>query len=213
MEDAQIAAWREIDGLVHGFGRRGSALPAHGLLWLLKQVHGAALVTPPWDAPPTADAAGAEAPGDRIGIQTADCLPILFADPMRRLVAAAHAGWRGTALQIGVTAIDWLVARGSRVEDLRVALGPCIGACCYEVGDELRAQFAAEDQPFFVVAGGPQPHLDVRGINERQLLARGVRQANIAHVAECTRCHPELYHSYRRDGATGGRMISWVGWD
>jgi YfiH family protein len=226
MEPARLSAWLELPGVVHGFGRRpdvsesreqtrarvAGGLRPSGHLQLLRQVHGTTLAVAPCADTPTADAAGAERPGVLLGIETADCLPVLFIDPRRRFAAAAHAGWRGTAAGIVRHVVDWLKERGSTPEDLRVALGPCIGPCCYEVGDDLRPQFAEEDRVFFRTEATGRPHLDVRAINERQLIAAGVPRANIDHVRECTRCRPDLYCSYRGEGAGTGRMISYVGW-
>jgi polyphenol oxidase len=226
MQDARVEKWSGTAGLVHGFGRKpaqaetreqtrtrvAETLRTHGDLQLLSQVHGTTLIVAPCDGAPTADASAAERPGVLLGIETADCLPALFVDPRQRRVAAAHAGWRGTAAGIVGRAVAWLAERGSAPRDLQVALGPCIGSCCYEVGDELRNDFAEPDRAFFVPGAQGRPHLDVRGINVRQLVAAGVPRENIAHVDECTRCRPDLYCSYRRDGRGAGRMISYVGW-
>jgi YfiH family protein len=227
MDDARIEAWQGVPGLVHGFGRRppqaeareatrarvAASVAPFGSLQLLKQVHGTALLAAPWDGTPEADAGAADRPGLLLGIETADCQPILFIDARRHRVAAAHAGWRGTAAGIAREALAWLQARGASLEDVQVALGPSIGACCYEVGDDLRAHFGAEDQGFFEVpAAGRRPHLDVRGVNERQIVAAGVPRGNVFHVRECTSCRPDLYCSYRREGTGTGRMISYVGW-
>jgi YfiH family protein len=228
MEDARISSWSAMPGLVHGFGRgtgeRGECrertrdrvrevLEPQARLMLMRQVHGTELALAPWAEPPAADAAGAEARGVALGIETADCLPVLFVDARTRRLAAAHAGWRGTAAGIVTRVVSWLVERGSSAADLRVALGPCIGACCYEVGDELRPQFEPEDRVLFRAGARGRPHLDLRAINERQLVAAGIRPEHIEHVAECTRCRPDLYFSFRRDGAGAGRMISYIGWE
>jgi YfiH family protein len=225
MEDARIAAWSTVPRLVHGFGRRAEHIETRdetrsrvaqarhedGRLQLLSQVHGTTLVVAPCADTPTADAVATVERGAILGIETADCLPVLFIDVRTGRAAAAHAGWRGTAAAIAGRVVEWFVARGSSPGDLQVALGPCIGPCCYEVGDELRPQFAEADRRFFVAGPAGRPHLDVRGINVLQLEAAGVPRANIAHVDECTHCRPDLYCSYRRDGRTG-RMISYVGW-
>ena len=100
---------------------------------------------------------------------------------------------------------------GSRPEDLLAALGPGIGPCCYEVGDELREAFGASGAGFFRPGPNGRLHLDVRAANARQLLDAGLRPGAIHHVADCTRCRADLYHSYRRDGKAAGRMISFVG--
>jgi polyphenol oxidase len=225
MQDARVPAWSEVAGLVHGFGRKppdpesrddtrarvSRQIEPAGPLQLLKQVHGTALVMAPCDGTPTADAS-LGGPGVVLGIETADCLPVLFVDRRRHMCAAAHAGWRGTAAGIVRQVIERLRTDGSDAGDLWVATGPAIGACCYEVGEELLPQFAEEDRPFFRPGPRGRPHLDVRGINVRQLMASGIRAENISHVDECTHCRPDLYCSYRRDGAGAGRMISHVGW-
>jgi len=226
LRTATVAAFAAVPGLVHGFERRSGAGPESrdgtrqrvacalagaGELLFLRQVHGAHVVEAPWLGTPEADAAVATTAGALLGIETADCLPVLVVDPVRRAVAAAHAGWRGTAAGVARCAVEALVARGSSPGDLLAALGPAIGACCYEVGEELRSAFA-EDAPW-VLRPGPsgRPHLDLRAANARQLERAGVRAAAIHQLDECTRCQPDRYHSYRRDGKGAGRQISFVG--
>jgi polyphenol oxidase len=227
LRTATLPALAAIPGLVHGFERRPSgdgeetgdesrarvkaALRDSGRLLLLKQVHGATVVEAPWDGMPEADAAVAAAPGFLLGIQTADCLPVLLVDPRRRLVAAAHAGWRGTVAGVASAAVEALAARGSRPEDLVAGLGPGIGPCCYEVGDEVRAAFGHARAAFFRPGPNGRLHLDVRAANARQLVEAGLRPEALHHVADCTRCRADLYHSYRRQGKAAGRMISFVG--
>ena len=224
---ARVAAFEEVPGLVHGFEQRlgpagweerddtrrrvASTLARSGRLLLLQQVHGARVRRAPWTGRPEADAAVAEAPGLLLGIETADCLPVLVVDPVRHAVAAAHAGWRGTAAGVAREAVAALVAGGSRPEDLLAATGPGIGPCCYEVGDELRAAFGDAGADFFRPGPRGRPHLDVRAANERQLREAGIPEARIHRVADCTRCRADLYHSYRREGQDAGRMINFVG--
>lgn len=227
LRTATLPALAVIPGLVHGFERRAPgdgaetgeesrarvarALGGQGQLLLLKQVHGATVVEAPWNGTPEADASVATGPGWLLGIQTADCLPVLLVDPKRRLVAAAHAGWRGTAAGVAARAVDALVARGSRPEDLVAALGPGIGPCCYEVGDDVRAAFPPAAAAFFRPGPNGRPHLDVRAANARHLVEAGLRPEALHHVADCTRCRADLYHSHRRQGKAAGRMISFVG--
>jgi hypothetical protein len=227
LRTATVPALSAVPGLVHGFEQRAPsdgaetadeararvarALEASGRLLLLSQVHGAEVVEAPWEARPNADAAVARASGWLLGIQTADCLPVLLVDPERHLVAAAHAGWRGTAAGVASRAVEALVARGSRREDLVAALGPAVGACCYEVGEELREAFGPSGAKFFRPGPRGRPHLDVRAANVRQLLDSGLRPEAVHHVTDCTRCRADLYPSYRRDGRAAGRMISFVG--
>jgi polyphenol oxidase len=223
---AQVPELAAVPGLVHGFERRSAAsgesreearrrveqaLQGAGRLLLLKQVHGRTVVQAPWEGRPEADAALAPEPGLVLGIETADCLPVLVVDPQRRAVAAAHAGWRGTVAQVAREAVRALVAGGSRKGDLRAALGPGIGPCCYEVGDDVRQAFGPEGAAFFRPGPRGRDHLDVRAANRAQLLAEGLRPQQVAAVEECTFCHPDLYHSYRRDGKDAGRMINFVG--
>ncbi len=227
MNAAQVSALASIPGLAHGFERRrgpaghedrdstrrrvAAALEAEGRFFLMKQVHGAEVRQAPWEGRPQGDAALASAPGLLLGIETADCLPLLLVDPERRVVAAAHAGWRGTAQGVARAAIGALVAMGSRPADLLAALGPANDVCCYEVDDELREHFGAEAAHLFKPGPRAKPHLDVRLANVRQLLDAGLVPDRIHHVKECTFHQPDLYHSYRREGPDGGRMISWIG--
>jgi len=223
-----LPALEAVPGLVHGFEQRvrpdgcetgeeaarraSAALGCPGRLLLLRQVHGSRIARAPWDEPPTADAAIAAVPGPIIGIQTADCLPVLLVDPRRRAVAAAHAGWRGTAARVVRELVAVLLAEGSRTSDLLAGLGPAIGPCCYEVGEEVRAALGPAAAAAFRPGPRGRPHLDLRAANRLQLLEAGLRRENLHVVDDCTACRPELYHSYRRDGPRCGRMISWIGY-
>ena len=222
-----------IPGLVHGFEQRQGhagretrgasrrrvtvALADTGRLLLMKQVHGATVRHAPWDgARPEGDAAVTTRYGVLLGIETADCLPVLLVDPWRVTVAAAHAGWRGTVAGVARAVVEVLTAAGSRADDILAVLGPSIGPCCYEVGDELRPAFAAafgdDADGFFHRGPRGRAHLDLRAANVCQLERAGLPSENIHHVADCTHCRPDLYHSYRRDGPGSGRMLSFVGW-
>ena len=227
LEAVRVPAFTAVPGLVHGFERRkpsapsesreetrrrvAAALREQGRLLSLQQVHGALVAEAPFEGTPTADAALATAPGLILGIETADCLPVLLVDPGRRFVAAAHAGWRGTAAGVAGRAVGALVAHGSRPQDLLAALGPGIGPCCYEVGDELRDAFGPEGAAFFRPGPRERSHLDVRAANRVALERAGIPRERIHSVDECTSCRGDLYYSYRRDGANAGRMISFVG--
>jgi YfiH family protein len=228
LKAATVPALAGLPSLVHGFeqrlgpdgwesreagrGRVAAALEASGRLLVLSQVHGAAVREAPWEGRPEADAAVAGARGLILGIETADCLPALIVDPVRQAVAAAHAGWRGTAAGVTRRAAEAMLSAGSHVEDLIAALGPSIGPCCYEVGDDVRAAFGPAGERFFRTEGPGRPRLDLRAANLHQLRAAGLRADRIQHVADCTRCRGDLYHSYRRDGRGAGRMLNFVGW-
>jgi YfiH family protein len=155
-------------------------------------------------------------PGLVLGIQTADCAPVLVADVRRRVVAAFHAGWRGTLARIVQRGIGAMRLQfGSRPQDLVAAVGPAIGPCCYSVGEEVRfefdSQFAYAPQLFSEVSDshpvrdkypllfltarapghsniGPQIHLDLWEANRRQLLEAGLKPSRIWVARECTAC-------------------------
>jgi YfiH family protein len=227
LQTATVPALAALPGLVHGFEQRlgpagesreagrdrvAAALGPSGRLLVLSQVHGAAVCEAPWEGRPEADAAVAAARGFILGIETADCLPALIVDPVRRTVAAAHAGWRGTAAGVAGRAAAALLSAGSRAEDLIAALGPAIGPCCYEVGEEVRAAFGPGGEAFFRDGVRGRANLDLRSANRQQLLEAGLAADRIHDVADCTRCRGDLYHSYRRDGRGAGRMLNFVGW-
>jgi YfiH family protein len=151
------------------------------------------------------DAIISSEPGVAIGIKTADCVPVLLADAENRVVACVHAGWRGTAAHILGATIDAMRSRGCRPEDIRVAIGPSIGSCCYEVGEEVAQHFA--DWPEGIVRDGV-PRLSLPAINELQARLAGVRQVWMS--GECTFCRPERFYSFRREKEQAGRMISFI---
>lgn len=227
LESVKAPGLEDVPGLLHGFERRrpgarpesrqetrgrvAAALAAGGRLHFLKQVHGATVVEAPFEGTPEADASVAASPGLLLGVETADCLPVLLVDPEGRRVGAVHAGWRGTAAAVAKAAVAALVARGSRPGALLAALGPAIGPCCYEVGEELRRAFGPEGARFFRAGPRGRPHLDLRAAVVFQLERAGLGRERIHHVAECTCCDGGRYYSHRRDGAGTGRMISFVG--
>jgi YfiH family protein len=151
------------------------------------------------------DALATDRPGVALVVQSADCVPILLAAP--GAVAAAHAGWRGTAANVAGAAVAALAGLGGAPESFRAWLGPSIGPCCYEVGGEVAARFAGD----FVRAGcGGGYRLDLAAVNVAQLEAAGVPRAAIRVHPACTKCGGEGFASYRRDGARAGRMIALV---
>jgi len=208
---AQAPSLAAVPGLRHGFGQRSESAPAPPGTLLLKQVHGAHVCLAPWEGSPEGDAAVASQAGVLLGIKTADCLPVLVADPRRRAVAAAHAGWRGTVAGVTGEAVRALLREGSRVQDLVAGLGPGIGPCCYEVGDDVKTAFGEAGARYFTPGPRGRDHLDVRAANRDQLLSLGLVASSVTSVDHCTFCRADLYHSYRRDGPRSGRMISFVG--
>jgi YfiH family protein len=203
---------RDCPGLVGGFGGRADRPPAETTE--VRQVHGRDVIDA--DALPAgtldieADALFVTRPGRIVAVRTADCVPVLLwsRDPSRPWAAAVHAGWRGTIADIVMAAVDCALSGGVAVGRLAAAIGPAIGPCCYEVGDELARRFAAAGHP--VERRGGRPALDLAGINERLLTRRGL--IAVERVGGCTRCQPHRYHSFRRDGEAAGRQHSWIGW-
>ena len=199
----------QFDWLVHGFGTRAFADPPE--VHTLKQVH-SNRVAQIRDYFPGMQADGlvTDIPGALAGVQTADCVPILLVDPRRRVAAAVHAGWRGSAAGILAEAIRVMRDQNSvEVEDIRMAIGPSIGPCCYEVGDEVVSRFR-EIFPEQVWTGGRRM-LDLKEANRRQAVAAGVPAAQIDVIPLCTRCLPEDFHSFRRDKDACGRLLSFIG--
>jgi len=182
----------------------------------LNQVHGDAVVhatsaRPDLGAIADADASWTQEPGLALGIGTADCLPILIHAPQARAVAAAHAGWRGTELQIGARAVEALVAHaGARPEELRAVLGPSIRRCCYEVSSDLAERFEALFGAGVVDRGAGKPHLDLALACRLTLERAGVPSESIEVMKACTHCDPEWFFSHRRDRGRTGRMVAFI---
>jgi len=179
----------------------------------LHQVHGCA-VGRAEDRVQDADGLWTQTRGQAIGVQVADCVPVLLAGPLhgQPWAAALHAGWRGTVGGILRRGVNLFAELGGRPEDLVWALGPAILECHFEVGEEVVA--AARQDPAFCEAlarPGPRgrPHLDLHGLLRAQALALGLDPAKDGSVALCTTCHPEQLHSYRR-GDRHGRQWGWI---
>jgi YfiH family protein len=143
-----------------------------------------------------------------VAVRVADCVPLLLADTVTSAVAAVHAGWRGTAAGVAAATVEALRHRfGVKPQDLVVAIGPSIGACCYRVGAEVKEAFAAAgaarlDRWF---AG---EHLDLVAANRDQLAAAGVPEAQIHACGLCTAMHLEVLTSYRAEQEKAGRLAA-----
>ena len=156
------------------------------------------------------------AKGVFLGILTADCVPILFCARNAKLVAVAHAGWRGTLLGLAPKMVKYLKdSYGVESSAVEVALGPAIGSCCYEIGPDVTEPFVkrwGESARKALRKDGSKTFLDLRGLNVSLLKESGIRGENIWQVGSCTACVPEDFFSYRRDGLQTGRQISFIGW-
>jgi polyphenol oxidase len=150
--------------------------------------------------------------GPVLGAFAADCIPILFADPVARVIGAAHAGWRGTVGGVARNVVARMSELGSKPGDIRVALGPSIGPCCFEVGPEVVDQFRAAfgDVPGMVVAGPNKEHIDLRVASRTVLERAGLAPDHIDDRPPCTRCEADRFFSYRRDGREGGVHMGFI---
>jgi hypothetical protein len=171
-----------------------------------------------------------------LGIFSADCVPILMIDPKQKVAGAFHAGWRGILADIATVGVKAMIALGAHPSNLRAALGPSIGQCCFEVDKELADRFAAEFQtklrlfPFphgkglgvrfpsaaeqnYIKPGRPgKAYLDLRAICRDQLIRAGLSPSNIANVGPCTKCANAQFFSRRAaNGQTTGLNLSFVG--
>ena len=188
-------------------------------LRLVKQVHGIdAIVARRGESAPSTRPQGdiivTDDPGLAVGVRVADCAPILLHDPIRQAVGAAHAGWRGTAAGAARAAVRAMEeAFGSRPADLVAAIGPCLGACCGEVGpdvvDAFRSGGAGEASiaAWFTPGTGDRSSLNLERANRDQLEAAGVRPEAIFASGLCTKTHLARLHSYRGDRDAAGRMV------
>lgn len=213
-----------VPGLIHGFGRkdfteaglRAFARESHFRPVMLDQIH-SDVVHIIEDAPavrPKGDALVTNVPGLLLIVKTADCLPLLLVDERLRVVAAVHAGWRGTRSRIVQKTVGAMKPRfGTNPADIIAAPGPCIGPACYEVGEDVRSAFLSHEFPddLFVPAGRPGKYfLDLNAANALQLRSAGVPPGPPLRSSACTHCDPDL-HSYRRDRDTSRRMFSFIG--
>lgn len=165
---------------------------------------------------PRADVLVCASPDIYLGILTADCVPVLLYDPLAPAVGAAHAGWRGTLGGASRVAVERMCGSlGASRGRLLAATGPCIGPCCYNVGEDVAVAFREADpayRRFVTRTGRAGPwRLDLPGLNRHQLLAAGLRAENLSAVPGCTHCRPDLFYSVRFDGPRTGRQISLVG--
>ena len=180
-------------------------------------------------------------PGVILGIFSADCVPILMIDPKQKIAGAFHAGWRGILADIATVGVNAMIGLGARASDLRAALGPSIGQCCFEVDKELADRFSTKLQetarlspfpqekgrspllsPFpqgkglgvrFSRPGRPgKAYLDLRAIARDQLIRAGLAATNIANIGPCTKCANTQFFSRRAaNGQTTGLNLSFVG--
>jgi YfiH family protein len=220
----------EVAGLNVGFGSRDDreavagnrrlavkAILPDAELATVHQIHSAEVVVAdrawPLDERPRADAMVTDTPNLLLGILTADCAPVLFADHRAVVIGAAHAGWRGALAGITDATIEAMVRRGARREDIHVAVGPCIAQDSYEVDDAFRARFLEHDgdnERFFARSDQDKPKFDLEGYVVHRLLAAGIGEVEALGLD--TYSDSERFFSFRRSTHRGegdyGRQLS-----
>jgi hypothetical protein len=238
-EDTPENVERNRQRFIHKLG----ALDAEGRPWplvLVSQIHSAIIhrVDQPAVRPLKGDGLITREPGVLLAIKIADCLPVLIVDPERRAIGAFHAGWRGTARRIVEKGVGEMRKHfGSDPAKLLAAIGPGIGSCCYEIGDEVErefeSQFAYWQELFEDVFDSSTLHarypllflnqrapghgdpalsrrLNLVKANRFQLRDAGLAEANISNLGLCTACRTDLFFSYRKEQVTG-RMMAVLG--
>lgn len=154
----------------------------------------------------------------------ADCVPLLFYDPVQQAVGLAHAGWKGTVLQIAKKTVEAMSHQyGSKADDILAAVGPSIRDCCYEVDehvisqirqamDELHISNEPEDGvPIYVNKGDGKYNLSLQQMNRQIMIKAGILPSRIEMSSLCTSCRTDLFFSHRKEGGKTGRMAAWVG--
>lgn len=222
-------------GFVHFFGTRQSPAalvktvqvgqvtpvpPDYPCVISVKQVHEKTVLVfdEPLDANSTiaqeGDALVTRQPNVLLVVRTADCVPVLFADLKLRVVAAVHAGWRGAVAGIVGETISVLKHQyGTKEEHLRVAIGPSIGACCFEVDDPVISPIKA-NYPFWnkvlMPTSATHAKVDLKELILQQLQHQGIAVTSISRSDACTQCDASKYFSYRREGRVNGTMLSGI---
>ena len=220
-----IPRWEQIPNLVHGFGkgkwrdsdfRKRSEWSSFRLLFL-NQVHSDIIqfIDRIPIKKPRGDAMITNIQELLLIIKTADCLPVLIVDESRKVIAAVHCGWRGTSKRVIQKAIQGMIDHyGCRSSTLLVALGPCIGSECYEVGDDVFHTFKKTGLSTEFFRDHPSKEkkylFDLEGENISQMMSFGIEKENVCSTGCCTHCEESLL-SYRRDRDRAGRMLSFIG--
>jgi purine-nucleoside/S-methyl-5'-thioadenosine phosphorylase / adenosine deaminase len=245
VERNRAAFLREIGAVAHKRRRsQDASRKATSSLWpliTLRQIHSDIIhcVDSIPAEPLTGDGMITATPGLLLGIQTADCLPVILVDTKRHVVGVFHAGWRGTVKRIVEKGVGEMYrCFGTRPRDLKAAIGSGVHGCCYEVGEEVRIKFESqfeygaslfrevkdsdpvrEKYPLLFLTARAPGHselpkkifLDLVEANRQQLLAAGVPKKGIEASSLCTNCHPELLFSYRAERSKTGRMMGVAG--
>ena len=233
----QVESWKGKREILHGFGGRGPGVEKpvrqHWAgksiqqgeesfpLVSLRQVHGDRVVVFDGDTRKIerlwreeGDSLITRAPGFALGVFTADCLPILLYDPGQQAIGIVHAGWRGTARGVSKKAVERMEAVfHCRSADILVAMGPCIGPCCYEVDGPVKEAFENFGFSWGSISrpgGEGKWFLDLSLANSLLLEASGVRKENIEILRNCTSCRRDIFYSYRNADKKAGRQLNYI---
>ena len=163
-----------------------------------------------------ADALVTDLKGILLSVRTADCVPVLLYDGVKKAVAAVHSGWRGTYQQIGIKTVKRMTKLyGTDPADIKAAIGPAIGGCCYEVDmdfhERFRSEFGNAIDKFFSNGSGGKPYCNLSAMNKSFLIAAGIPEQSIDISGLCTMCNPGLFYSHRRSGFKRGSMAAFIG--
>ncbi|XP_063198998.1 purine nucleoside phosphorylase LACC1 isoform X2 [Chroicocephalus ridibundus] len=158
--------------------------------------------------------------GVTIAAPGADCIPVLFADPVRKACGAAHSGWKGTLLGVSMATVNAMVsAYGCNVKDILVVLGPSVGPCCYKLPHESAKEFHRIDPTCVRQFDSASPYIDIRRATRILLESGGILPENIQddsvmdqnqNITFCTACHPDRFFSHFRDGSNFGTQIGFI---
>ncbi|MDO4320458.1 MAG: polyphenol oxidase family protein [Bacteroidales bacterium] len=193
--------------------RLASALGlAPEMIIIPRQTHGTSVLTvgdalPSPDELDGMDAVVTSRRGVVIGVNTADCLPLVMADTVSGVIGAVHAGWRGAVAGIQLRAIDAMCGLGARPSRIKVYAGPCICLNCFEVGDEVACRFPDK---FVSRRGTCRPHVDLARYVADTLVGAGLSMDNMTLPTACTKCRPDRYFSARAAGIASGRNFTFI---
>ena len=152
-------------------------------------------------------------PGVILCTQYADCVPLFFVDPIKRVVGTSHSGWKGTVARIGAITVEQMCRDyGCRPEDILAGIGPSIGPCCFEVDTPVYEAFSRMDlwEEGFVRHRGEKHDLDLWTVNRRILEEAGLLPEHITVTDLCTRCHPDVFWSHRATGGNRGSLAGFI---
>lgn len=180
---------------------------------IVKQIHSALVSLHPEKMIPESDALVTATPGACVAVRTADCVPILVVDPVAGACAAIHAGWRGLVGGVIENTLGLMKKSfGSGPENMMAAIGPALCQNCFEIGPEVSQEFKKRFGKHAALRAGREDksHADLKAQCAHVLKGQGIPPGNIDNMNYCTRCHPDLFYSYRR-GDKEGRQVAFVG--